>query len=235
MKKMQKVIPATILFLSLLSGFSFGFQYPEFTFGKKTIEETSVATSYGTLKSSFISSGDKYYVLWELRGGGKNYSLLLSLSESEEWSMRIGEDVAVLPVSEEEVACMMMGETIAKAAFPGFKILRLSAKEALEKAPEHWFHYDMLYLMLSGEVHPVVKKKLSSHAQITAQFEDDCEKIKWMCLEEANISYDECRARCLRDIPEGKEQQGCIRDCTKAYMAWRRWCFEEYLKCIGRQ
>jgi hypothetical protein len=235
MEKIQKVIPATILFLFLLSGFSFGFQYPEFVLGKKTIEETSVATSYGTLKSSFISSGDRYYVLWELRGGSKNCTLLLSLSDSEEWSVRIGEDVAALPVSEEEVACMMVGETVAKAqTFPWFKILRLSADEALYNAPEHWFHYDMLYLMLSGEVHPVVKENLSLHTEVAAQIGDKCEDLYGDGVMMAYDNYQDFLSLCKRDLlPE--DQPECRWESRKALLEMRRICLEVWIKCIEKK
>jgi len=87
MKKGVKFIFLTVPLVFLVAGLSFG-QYPEFSFGKKVIEETAVVTSYGILKSSFISSKGRYYILWELRGGDKNYSLLLRVSE-DDWYVKI--------------------------------------------------------------------------------------------------------------------------------------------------
>lgn len=226
-RQIKKVTTFSILFFFFLLEISLGFQYPEFLHGKTIIEESSVTTPYGILDSSFIQSRDKYYVLWKLREGSENCTLLLSLSGK--WSMRVGENVAVLPVSMEDLINLRNTE---KKRFGCLKILLSAADKALENSPDQWIPYDLLYSLLNGETHPIVKEKVSFHAGISQISEDDeCQDLYEDCLRKV----DNFLADCYRLCENEEERAKCRRECRKGYINMRMECLKAYLDCRGRK
>lgn len=207
-------------------------KYPEFSFGKKIVAENSVVTSYGTLSAYSVQAGNDRYMIWELTEGDKvEFSVFLKLN-GKDWLMRIGEELAAFPVSQENI---LSGKVL--KVFPGMKKIIRAAEEACQNADTRTsalLSYS-LFVFLTGK-RPSYSPFVSSTGDITNASSykiscDDCDDIYNGCVQRAEANYRICAHHC-EELSDPKEQQDCKKNiCIKGLQDSLKTCLDTWVKC----